>query len=183
MNAINARLSSQGRDRLRLDPTAGYSWTNRGFRPRPPIPDAAAAVLTDRLGFAVTVEQLWPTHGTAPGTRSAAIGLDTLTHLDDLVRELSQLTTTSPTPRSPVEDASGADLTAAVLDQLRGAVLVARNRAGRERVLPEQVDLIEAHVAGLRRLDDRHGGGALSLRYVGAELRNVVDLVEYANYD
>ena len=183
VNAINARLSSQGRDRLRLDPTAGYSWTNRGFRPRPPIPDAAAAVLTDRLGFAVTVEQLWPTHGPAPGTRSAAIGLDALTHLDDLVRELSQLTTTSPTPRSPIEDASGADLTAAVLDQLRGAVLVARNRAGRERVLPEQVDLIEAHVAGLRRLDDRHGGGALSLRYVGAELRNVVDLVEYANYD
>nr|BFE61570.1 hypothetical protein GCM10020063_060960 [Dactylosporangium thailandense] len=183
VNAINARLSSQGRDRLRLDPTAGYSWVNRGFRPRPPIPDAAAAVLTERLGFAVTVEQLWPTHGSTPGTRSAALGLDTLTHLDDLVRELSRLTTTAPTPRSPIEDASGADLTAAVLDQLRGAVLVARNRAGRERVLPEQVDLIEAHVAALRRLDDRHGGGALSLRYVGAELRNVVELVEYANYD
>jgi hypothetical protein len=70
-----------------------------------------------------------------------------------------------------------------VLDQLHGAVLVARNRAGHEYVLPEQVDLIAAHVAALRRLDDRHGGGALSLRYVTAELRNVVDLVEYANYD
>ena len=47
---------------------------------------------------------------------------------------------------------------------------------------PEQVDLISSHVAALRRLDDRHGGGALSLRYVTAELRSVVDLVEYASY-
>ncbi|WP_432824747.1 hypothetical protein [Dactylosporangium sp. CA-092794] len=183
VNAINTRLSSQGRDRLRLDPTAGYSWIQRGFRPRPPIPDVAAAVLTDRLGFTVTVEQLWPGRGPAHGGRSAATGLDTVTHLDDLVRELSELATTSPTPRSPVDDASGADLTAAVLDQLHGAVLVARNRAGHEHVLPEQVGLIEAHVSALRRLDDRHGGGALSLRYVTAELRNIVDLVEYANYD
>jgi hypothetical protein len=183
VNAINTRLSSQGRERIRLDPTAGYPWIRRGFRPRPPIPDVAAAVLTDRLGFSVTVEQLWPNHGPVHRGRSAATGLDAITHLDDLVRELSQLATTSPTPGSPIEDASGADLTAAVLDQLRGAVLVARNRAGHEHVLPEQVDLIEAHVAALRRLDDRHGGGTLSLRYVTAELRNVVDLVEYANFD
>ncbi|MEH1013450.1 hypothetical protein V6U90_10085 [Micromonospora sp. CPCC 206060] len=182
--AINARLSSQGRDRLRLDPTAGYSWVRRGFRPRPPIPDIAATVLTDRLGYTVTVDQMWPGRsGTASVARSAAAGLDTVTHIDDLVRELSLLTTTAPTPSSPIADACGADLTAAVLDQLRGAVLVARNRAGHEYVLPEQVSLIAAHVAALRRLDDRHGGGALSLRYVTAELRNVVDLVEYANYD
>ncbi len=184
VTAINARLSSQGRDRLRLDPTAGYSWVQRGFRPRPPIPDVAAAVLTDRLGRTVTVDQLWPGRGQAATMqRSAVTGLDAVTHVDDLVRELSRLTTTTPTPGSPIADASGADLTAAVLDQLRGAVLVARNRAGHDYVLPEQVDLIAAHVAGLRRLDDRHGGGALSLRYVTAELRNVVDLVEYANYD
>jgi hypothetical protein len=104
-------------------------------------------------------------------------------HIDDFVRELSQLATIAPTPRSPIEDASGADLTAAVLDQLRGAVLVARNRAGHDYVLAEQVDLIAAHITALRRLDDRHGGGALSLRYVTAELRNVVDLVEYTNFD
>src|SRR5204862_6776366 len=48
---------------------------------------------------------------------------------------------------------------------------------------PQQVELIASHVGALRRLDDRHGGGALSLRYVGAELRSVVDLIEYANYE
>jgi hypothetical protein len=182
--AINARLTSQGRDRLRLDPTAGYSWVRRGFRPRPPIPDVVAAVLAEQLGYPVTVEQLWPGRDRAALTPTSAFtGLEDVLHVDDFVRELSKLAATAPTPLSPVADASGADLTAVVLDQLRGAVFVARDRAGREYVLPEQVELIAAHVAALRRLDDRHGGGALSLRYVTAELRNVVDLFDCANYD
>ena len=183
VTAINSRLSSQGRDRLRLDPTAGYAWVRRGFRPRVPIPDIAAAVLTDRLGFTVTPAQLWPGRREPGGLqRSAADDLDGVTHIDDFARELNQLSTIAATPQSPIAEASGADLNAAVLDQLSGAVLVARNRLGHEYVLPEQVDLISSHVAALRRLDDRHGGGALSLRYVTAELRSVVDLVEYANY-
>jgi hypothetical protein len=183
VNAINMRLSSQGRQRLRLDPTAGYPWVRRGFCPRPPIPAVAADVLSDRLGFAVTVDQLWPGHGQAQAGQSAAAGLEAVVHIDDLVRELSQLATVSSTPESPVEDASGPDLTAAVIDQLRGVELAARNRSGHEYVMPEQVDLIGVHVAALRRLDDRHGGGALSRRYVAAELRNVMDLVRHANYD
>ncbi len=43
--------------------------------------------------------------------------------------------------------------------------------------------MIAAHVAALRRLDDRHGGGTLSLLYVSSELRNVVDLVRWADYE
>jgi hypothetical protein len=35
------------------------------------------------------------------------------------------------------------------MDQLRGAVVVAHDRAGHDYVLPEQVDLISAHVAGV----------------------------------
>ncbi len=62
-------------------------------------------------------------------------------------------------------------------------MLLSRHRSEREYVPPQQADLIASHVAALRRLDDRHGGGALSLRYVGAELRSVIDLVEYANYE
>jgi hypothetical protein len=184
VNAINARLSSQGRQRLCLDPTAGYPWVQRGYRPRAPIPDVAAAVLTERLGFTVTADQLWPGRGGPSSVgQPAANGLDAVTHVDDLVRELSRLAATSSTPLSPVDDASGADLTATVLDQLHGAVVVARRRPGHDQVLPEQVELIGAHVAALRKLDDRHGGGALSVRYVTAELRNVVDLVEYTSYD
>ena len=184
MTAINARLSSQGRDRLRLDPTAGYSWVRRGFRPRLPIPGIAAAVLTERLGYTVTVAELWPGRPEPSGLACTATGdLDGMTGVDDLIRELSQLGVTAATPQSPIAEASGADLTAVVLDQLNGAVVLARDRAGHDHVLPEQVDLISSHVAALRRLDDRHGGGALSLRYVTAELRSVADLVQYASYD
>jgi hypothetical protein len=182
VTAINSRLSGRGRDRLRLDPTAGYSWVNRGFRPRSPIPDVAAAVLSERLGYTVTAGQLWPGRlESGELRRSAADELDGVADIDDLVRELGQLGMTATTPQSPIDGAAGIELTAAV-DQLRGAVVVARDRAGHDYVLPEQVDLISLHVAALRRLDDRHGGGALSLRYVTAELRSVVDLVEYASY-
>ncbi len=182
--AVNARLSSQGRDRLRLDPTAAYPWVRRGFRPRPPIPDLVAAVLTDRLGFLVTADRIWPGRvDPTRNNRSAATGLGEIDHLDDLVRELSYLAIAAATPHNPIGDASGADLTAVVLDQLHGAVVAVRNRAGHEFVLPEQVEVIASHVAALRRLDDRHGGGALSVRYVTAELRSVMDLVEHANYD
>ena len=184
VTAINARLSSQGRDRLRLDPTAGYSWVRRGFRPRPPIPGIAAAVLTERLGYTVAVSQT-VARATGPRMpmRSATSDLDAVTSVDDLIHELNQLSTTATTPRSPIAGASGADLTAVVLDQLSAAVVTARRRIGHDHVLPEQVGLISAHVAALRRLDDRHGGGALSLRYVTAELRSVADLVQYASYD
>ena len=181
--AINARLSSEGRGRLRLDPSAGYSWVRRGYRPRPPIPDVAAAVMTERLGCTITAAQLWPGRGESAGlARSATSDLDCISGVDGLVRELGQLGLIAATPQSPITEASGVDLTATVLDQMKGATVMACDRAGHDYVLPEQVDLISAHVAALRRLDDKHGGGALSLRYVTAELRSVVDLVEYASY-
>ncbi len=153
----------------------------QGSYPRRPIPDVAAAVLTERLGFTVTPSQLWPGRQADDAAASAAHNLGNVRTVDDFVVELTRLNT-SPAPQSQVAAASGMDLTAAVLDQLQGAVVTARTRAGHEYVLPEQVALISTHVAALRRLDDRHGGGALSLRYVSAELRSVVELVDYANY-
>lgn len=184
VGAVNSRLSSQGRERLRLDPTAGYSWVRKGFRPRPPMPDVVAAVLSERLGYEITPAQLWPGRDEpAKPLRSAVNGLDTVCGVDDMVHELGELGLLAATPQSPIAEASGPDLTATVLDQMKGATIAARNRAGHDYVLPEQVDLISSHVAALRRLDDKHGGGALSLRYVTAELRSVVGLVEYASYD
>jgi hypothetical protein len=181
--AVNARLARQG-GTFRLDLTAAYSWVNRGSRPHPPAPNIVAAVLSERLGFRVTASQLWPGRELAgPIDRTAAGGLAALSDVDELMRELADLSTVAGTPLDPIGDASGVDLTAAVLDQLHGAVLSARNRAGHEWVHPEQVDVIARRVADLRRLDDRHGGGALSVRYVSAELQNIIGLVEYANYD
>jgi hypothetical protein len=186
VTAINVRLSGEGRERLRLDPTAGYSWVSRGFLPRPPIPDVASAALTERLGFLVTPDQLWPGRVIPSSGRSQSVrathSLGGLQRIGDFLTELNHLNDTATTPRSRLQGASGSDLAAAVSDQLRNAILITRTKAGREYVLPEQVDLISSHVAALRRLDDQHGGGALCLRYVTAELRSVIELVEYANY-
>jgi hypothetical protein len=44
------------------------------------------------------------------------------------------------------------------------------------------MDLVAAHIVALRRLDDRQGGGILSLRYVLGELRTVLDLIKGAAY-
>ncbi len=184
VTAINSRLSSQCRDKFRLDPTAAYPWVKRGYCPRSPIPEIAAAVLSEQLGYLVTVANLWPGRdASGEAHHTAADGLDGIACVDDLLRELTHLTTAATASEGRYAGASGADLTAAVLDQLRGAVLQARHRSEREYVPPQQAELIGSHVAALRRLDDRHGGGALSLRYVGAELRSVIDLVEYANYE
>jgi hypothetical protein len=103
--------------------------------------------------------------------------------VDDLLRELGHLSTIAATPLSPIGDASGLDLVGVVLDQFRGLSVRARLRPDHENVHPEQVDLVAAHVAELRRLDDRHGGGALSVRYVTSQLRSTMDMVEYASYD
>lgn len=50
-----------------------------------------------------------------------------------------------------------------------------------DRGSSSMVSVIRDHIAELRRLDDRAGGGAASLRYVRAELRAVLDVVRYSS--
>ncbi|GIJ50785.1 hypothetical protein Val02_76710 [Virgisporangium aliadipatigenens] len=176
--AINRSLSQNGRERLRLDPTAAYPWIRRGYRPRPPIPAIAAGVLSARLGCPITEADLWPAHrDRGLPARGAAEKLDgdVLTALDDLV-------VLAAAPAAPIVEASGRDLLTAVRDRSTAGSPIPSPRAGREHVGAEQVDLISAHVTALRRLDDRHGGGVLSIRYITGELRNVRDLVAAANH-
>lgn len=52
-----------------------------------------------------------------------------------------------------------------------------------DRIVPPILPVISGHIAALRRLDDRAGGGATSLRYVRAELHAVLDLLRHATFD
>jgi hypothetical protein len=183
VTAINVRLSSEGQARYRLDPTAGYSWVKQGYRPRSPIPDVAAAVLSEQLGFLVTAAQLWPGRGGSAVVEPAVGDLGGAVSVGGLLEKLAGLTVTTNAAGGGFGDASGADLIAAVSDPGDSEVRLRRYRPDREFVSEHQVALLAAHVAALRRLDDRHGGGALSLRYVSAELRNVIDLAGYASYE
>ncbi len=179
--AVNAWLEGRGLGSRRIDPTAPYAWVRHGYKPYDPIPSVVAAVLSEHFGYAVRVDQLWPSRQRA--AVPAASGLVQDGSVDDMLQSLSELTTLSAGKHPDVAAASGPDLAAAVLDGLRTSLSWTHRRAGRERVLPMQVRLIGAHVEALRKLDDRHGGGALSLRYVTSELRNVLDLVQSADYE
>ncbi|MGH2604748.1 MAG: hypothetical protein ACRDJ9_35815, partial [Dehalococcoidia bacterium] len=123
----------------------------------------------------------WPSTPRVRGVTpvGAAAGLADAADTSAIMALLSELVAVNGRQHS-VAPASGADLGAATFDGLLVAPEAIRPLGGRERVLPQQAELIAQHVAALRRLDDRHGGGALNMRYVGNELRGVLDLVETA---
>ena len=178
--AINDRLTDPAR---RLDLTAAYPWIQRGYVPYEPIPAVAASVLSQRLGYPVSAAQLWPNkRSRGLPALNAVSALDGISTIDDFVEVLGELTMLGAVGQHRVAGANGPDLLA-VVEGLHCSVRWTRRHATRERVLPAQVEVIAAHVAGLRRLDDRHGGGALSLRYVTSELRGVLDLVRTADYE
>jgi tetratricopeptide (TPR) repeat protein len=182
--AVNVWLMAHGKPDLRIDPTAPYAWVNKGFCPRTPIPSVVATVMSEELGRPVSAADLWPGRIDEPvPSLSAADDLDGYRSVDEAMGALGDLADAGRSGQQHVLGATGADLTAAVLDGLRLTVRWTRHRAGHERVLPPQVEVIAAHVVALRRLDDRHGGGSLSLRYVSSELRNVLDLVRWADYE
>jgi hypothetical protein len=178
---INAWLTNHGQRHLRIDQTAAYPWINRGYLPRAPIPTVAAAVLSRELGEVVTVDQLWPGRSRATGAAFvAADSLDELATTDDAVQALLSLSHTTENDRRLITAAPGPVLHAAAVEGLRPTPHWNSPPSGRQRALAPQVDAIATHVASLRRLDDRDGGGALSLSYVTNELRAVLMLAESA---
>lgn len=179
--AINDRLADPAR---RLDPTAAYSWVRRGYVPYEPVPSVAASVLSQRLGYPVGVDHLWPDRARRYRKQIDAVSaLDRISTVDGFVEATEELTALGIVGQHHVVGANGSDLLA-VVEGLQCHTQGKRRRASPpEKVLPAQVDLIAAHVAGLRRLDDRHGGGALSLRYITNELRSVLDLARIADYE
>jgi hypothetical protein len=185
VRAVNAWLASRGRGSERIDPTAAYSWVNSGYCPYEPMPDVVATVLSERLGCHVDARQLWPRHrrtrrsDEAPHT--AVAGLAGMQTCESLVRALGEMSV-SGGMRSAVVPVAGVDLVDAVVKGL-GTVVSPADRPAGDRVLPPQAELIVGHVAALRRLDDRQGGGAVSLRYVTSELAAVLDLVRCATYE
>lgn len=181
---INGWLISRGLEDRRIDVTAAYSWVKHGYKPYDPIPSVAAAVLSERLGHPITVDELWPDKhlGRRAGV-TAVEGFELFASLDDAVRALGDLTVFSTGRHADVTAASGSDLTAIVHHGMRTELALPLRRPQRDLVLESQVRVIGDHVAALRRLDDRHGGGSLSMRYLTGELRMVLDLLQSADYE
>lgn len=134
-------------------------------------------------------QALAPSAGTAwqlgrpsAGTAAAIAGLEGYEVADDAVEGLIELAARSASPRGDIAAASGPDLAAAVHDALRAALTWRGRRTGQDRVLPPQLVVMNSHIASMRTLDDRHGGGALSLLYVNGQLRVALELARAADY-
>lgn len=176
--AVNTWLTRRGRASERIDITAAYPWVRSNYCPHGSIPEVVATVLTDELGVYVSAEQLWAGHARARRSTVEVAELATSASMDEVVRSLEQLVNGSrPLPTG------GPDLIVAILEGIQTTVTSMPTQNSRDRVRQPQTELIASHVKALRHLDDRQGGGALSLRYVTHELAGVLDLVRSASYE
>jgi hypothetical protein len=192
-HAVNARLERRGLERNRIDPSTPYHWLRHGYRPYEPVPQIVAELVEERLGQRITVGMLWPGREQSDdGIREADDGLAGPWSGDGTLRMLDDLAGLGEVERREYRPVAGPPLINSALD---GLALAPAQGAGRlsapspisaalrtERVLPPMMDLLSGHIAALRRLDDRQGGGALSLRYVTNELQGVLDLVRSSSY-
>jgi hypothetical protein len=177
-NAVNGWLEARGRAGERIHPTTPYHWLAKGFCPYPPYPLVVAEVLSAHLGAAIAPHDIWPGKMVAtPPPRTADDSLSAVWDADDVVAQIADLVRNPPTQCNGV---SGPRLIISALDGLRHSPgPVARVTSG-DAVRPALMALIARHIADLRLLDDRAGGGALNLRYVSSELHAVLDLLRNA---
>lgn len=178
---INRLLVGRGRERDRIHPTGPYHWVKFG---RPPKDSALAVVaaeaLSIRLGRQVSMSCLWSGNTddrtvVAPATE----GLLGKVSGEVVLAGLAQLTSEC----GVFLPAQAVQLLTAVHDGTRAPSLAQLGVSGGDRLLPPMLPVIHNHIIELRRLDDRTGGGAVSLRYVRAELRAVLDLLRHATFD
>ncbi|MFI6883754.1 hypothetical protein [Streptosporangium canum] len=178
IRAVNRRLVAAGYERL--SETVAYRWVGSGAAPRDAhVPALVASVLSEATGHRYCLADLWPGR-----TGSACISADENLHAPPSVRatvdHLHELSTTAGPHRRTVAPVDGAALLSAARAATdRPPAPIPANRRG-ERVLPPMMTLIEAHVADLRALDDRTGGGTVSQRYVAAQLAAALDLLSHA---
>lgn len=182
-HAINARLERRGLDRHRIHPSTPYHWIKHGYCPYEPVPEIVAELLAERIGQRVTADMLWPGKA-APRAAGhcAGDGLDASWSGDGTLRLLAELVAMGDVQRRSYRAVAGTPLVTVALDGLVHAPSPVTTALGQERVLPPMMDLLGGHIAALRRLDDRQGGSALSLRYVTNELQGVLDLVRCSSY-
>ncbi|MBC7267725.1 hypothetical protein ACF09G_36400 [Streptomyces albogriseolus] len=181
VRVLNRRLGVIGEPTLHL--TAAFGWL-RGGAPRSEIVRRlTASVLTEATGTPYTAADLWSgKRGPATPEKTATEDLLGRRSLTDVLATAAAWTATDPRDQAALHPAADDRLFSAVWDATRQAPLRTHAATGPEQVLPDFMDVLEAHLRRLRRLDDTAGGGALSQRYVRIELAGVLDLLRNSRY-
>ncbi|MFI1484981.1 hypothetical protein [Streptomyces sp. NPDC020747] len=166
---------------------APYGWT-KGAYPRGQLPEFVAGVLSDQLGRAIDVSQIWPQR--FPDAEPGGVGDPGLgppwseEHVDrilfPLLEQENDVNGRAPWPGEPV---SGAVLVSLAVDWLTADSTPAAGRSEGSELSAETVDVLVGWIARLRRLSASQSGVALVMDWAVHELRWARHLAQEAAYD
>jgi hypothetical protein len=150
--------AAQGLMHIRCDHTSVLRWL-AGEQPRAPVPELAAAILSEALGRAVTEAELGMTRSDLP----ADLGLQLPWSWTDTVTTSTSLWRADVQRRRFLVNAaySSAALPAAALRWLTSPVADAPVSSGARRIGPADIDAIRDLTKSYREMDNRLGGGRL----------------------
>jgi hypothetical protein len=181
LNALAKSLRISGHvDQLTPRRWVYDSQVRRPRKPNPPWPTLVPVLFSQQLGEQITPTMLgWP--DTDPLMLvSANHGLSDLWTPQTALAGLAQIVEPNPMERRQFIALSGAPLTAVALRWLLDPGRVAASLRG-DRVTDALLNDFGQVTGGLRRMDDKMGGGKL-LPVVREQLRLVVDLLKNGSY-
>jgi hypothetical protein len=177
--ALNECARRHGRGE-RLHPKTPHKWVWRGDHPRPPWPGMTAQIVSALLGRLVTPHDLgWRAQ---PWLIPADQGMGSVLWTPDgALQAMRDLTQAGPMQRRQFLAVLGGAMTVQPLQWLLAAPISTTASARGGRLSLEVVDEVDQAIAGVRRLDDQVGGGAL-LDLVAAHLAYVQRLLSHSSY-
>lgn len=162
---------------------SAFYWKRPGKAPKEPaLQVAVARLLGDKIGRDLAVTDLWP-HLETDAVVRADDGLDRPWTQEGTRSAIAEII------RRPLMDARtltplvGSALTRNALDWLLQEPPPLREQLDGARVSDTMLDVIDARIGDLRRLDDEQGGGQMLLDLAMHDLRWVGGLIKNGTYD
>ncbi len=171
--------AAQGLVQIRCDHTSVLRWL-AGEQPRPPVPELAAAVMSQALGGHVSATDLGMTPSDLPGD----LGLQLATAWTDTVATSTSLWKADVQRRRFLVNGvfAGAALPASALRWLTSPHADAPASSGSRRVGQADIDAIRGLTQSYREMDNRLGGGSLRSALVSYLDDDVTHLLTAGSY-
>lgn len=171
--AVNAEFGA-----LSVAETVPYYWLDTGSVPRGTMPLMVASVLSKQLGRTVSAQHIWPGYS-GPGealVQLADQGLDGSSTAGSGLDAATAWLTPGDIDRRTFLAVSGMPLLQALWGWLEAETTTLPEVPPIEPAGHPLIDLIEASLPGLQRLDDAHGGAA-HLGYVQMQVAAAVQVL------